>query len=55
MGRKFLSTPGSTVTPDAQSDEGIFIQVVFKGLASLGGRIDSMMHSGIPGYVAEEF
>ncbi|HTK98808.1 MAG TPA: LPS assembly protein LptD [Pseudomonadales bacterium] len=55
VGRKFLSTPGSTVTPDAQSDEGIFIQVVFKGLASLGGRIDSMMHSGIPGYVAEEF
>jgi len=45
VGRKFLSTPGSTVTPDAQSDEGIFIQVVFKGLASLGGRIDSMIRS----------
>ena len=54
VGRKFLATPGSTVTPDAQSDEGIFIQVVFKGLATLGGRIDSMMHSGIPGYVTEE-
>ncbi len=55
VGRKFLSTPGSTVTPDAQSDEGVFIQIVFKGLASLGGRIDSMMQSGIPGYVVEEF
>ncbi len=33
VGRKFLSTPGSTITPDAQTDEGIFFQVVFKGLA----------------------
>ncbi len=55
VGRKFLSTPGSTITPDAQSDKGVFFQVVFKGLASIGGRIDSMMHAGIPGYVAEEF
>jgi LPS-assembly protein len=55
VGRKFLSTPGATVAPDAQADEGIFFQVVFKGLAGFGGRIDSMMQSGIPGYVAEEF
>jgi LPS-assembly protein len=55
VGRKFLSTPGATVAPDAQADEGIFFQVVFKGLAGFGGRIDSMMQSGIPGYVAETF
>jgi LPS-assembly protein len=55
VGRKFLSTPGNTVAPDAQSDRGIFFQIVFKGLAGVGGRIDSMMQAGIPGYVAEEF
>ena len=55
VGRKFLSTPGYSTDPNAQSDEGVFFQVVFKGLAGFGGRIDSMMTSGIPGYVVEEF
>ncbi len=40
---------------NAESDKGMFFQIVFKGLAGFGGRIDSIMHSGIPGYVAEEF
>jgi LPS-assembly protein len=52
--RKYASAPGGNLTPDAQSDEGIFFQIVFKGLAGVGGRIDSMMKSGIPGYVPEE-
>ena len=52
--RKYSSAPGGNLTPDAQSDEGIFFQIVFKGLAGFGGRIDSMMKSGIPGYVPEE-
>ena len=52
--RKYASAPGGNLEPDAQSDEGIFFQIVFKGLAGFGGRIDSMMKSGIPGYVPEE-
>ena len=55
VGRKYLSTAGSTVAPDAQADKGVFLQIVFKGLAGFGSQIDSIMKSGIPGYVAEEF
>ena len=55
VGRKFLSQPGASVAPDVDADEGVFFQVVFKGLAGFGGRIESFIQAGIPGYVAEKF
>ena len=54
IGRKYLSAPGSNVAPVVQSDEGVFFEIVFKGLAGFGGHVDSMMKSGITGYVPEE-
>ena len=53
--RKYLSQPGATVAPDVNADDGVFFQIVFKGLAGFGGRIESFIQAGIPGYVAEEF
>jgi len=55
VGRRFLTQPGNVQTADAKADKGIYLQIVFKGLAGLGGRIDSLMRNGIPGYRAEEF
>lgn len=55
VGRKYLLQPGATVAPDTQTDEAIFFQIAFKGLAGFGGRIDSFIQAGIPGYVAEDF
>ncbi len=55
VGRRFLTQPGNVQTPDVDSDEGIYLQIVFKGLAGLGGRIDSLMENGIPGYRTEDY
>jgi LPS-assembly protein len=55
VGRRFLTQPGNVQTADAKADKGIYLQIVFKGLAGLGGRIDSLMRNGIPGYRVEEF
>jgi LPS-assembly protein len=55
VGRRFLSQPGNVTTSDPKTDKGIYLQIVFKGLAGLGGRIDSLMESGIPGYRAEAY
>jgi LPS-assembly protein len=55
VGRRFLTQPGNVPTEDVETEKGIYLQIVFKGLAGLGGRIDSLMENGIPGYRAEEF
>ncbi len=55
FGRNFLVQADNRLAADAESDKGAFFQIVFKGLAGFGGRIDSIMQTGIPGYVAEEF
>jgi LPS-assembly protein len=55
VGRRFLTQPGNVQTSDVETDKGIYLQIVFKGLAGLGGRIDSLMENGIPGYRTEEF
>ncbi len=50
VGRRFLSSPEGPLAPDPTTDEGVFLQVVFKGLAGFGGRIDALMENGIRGY-----
>ncbi|MFW6092737.1 MAG: LPS-assembly protein LptD [Pseudomonadota bacterium] len=55
MARRFLDSPsGRVVDPDTvDADEGIFVQIMFKGLAGFGGKIDSVMERGIRGYRRE--
>jgi LPS-assembly protein len=55
FGRNFLVQADNRITAEAESDKGLFFQIVFKGLAGFGGRIDSIMHTGIPGYTAEDY
>lgn len=55
FGRNFLVQADNRLAADAESDKGAFFQIVFKGLAGFGGRIDSIMSTGIPGYVPEDF
>jgi LPS-assembly protein len=54
VGRRFLSAPGSALVDDTEEDAGVYLQIVFKGLAGIGGRIDSLMENGIRGFVPEE-
>jgi LPS-assembly protein len=55
VGHRFLNQPGAVQTPNPEDEEGIYLQVVFKGLAGFGSRIDSMMEHDIAGYRAETF
>ena len=47
-----LTTPGSGVrfVTDRRADSGIYFEFQLKGLASLGGRLDSLIEDSIPGY-----
>lgn len=35
---------------EAESDEGVLVQFVLRGLAGVGGRVESLLSRGIPGY-----
>ena len=47
-----LSAPGMQprLILDRRADSGIFFEFQLKGLASLGGRLDSLLEDAIPGY-----
>lgn len=51
--RAFEQSPTSVVIQDTEREVGVFLQVVFKGLASVGGKVDAMMERSIPGYRTE--
>ena len=47
-----VSQPGSAPQffRDRRADKGIYFEFQLKGLASLGGRLDNLLHNSIPGY-----
>ncbi|MDZ7668803.1 MAG: LPS assembly protein LptD [Gammaproteobacteria bacterium] len=53
MARRFLDSPTGRNLDTAEADEGIFLQVVFKGLAGFGNKLESVLERGIRGYRAE--
>jgi len=53
MARRFLDSPTAGDLDDVDVDEGIFLQIVFKGLAGFGSKIDSVLQRGIPGFRSE--
>ncbi len=55
MARRFLDSPtGRALDFDTvDSDEGVFLQVVFKGLADFGDKVESVLARGIRGYRKE--
>ena len=48
--RRFLDEPGARRLADVDADQGIFLQIVFKGLAGFGGRMESVLERSIRGY-----
>ena len=38
---------------NAQLEQGVLLQMVFKGLAGFGGRLESLLSNGIRGYGKE--
>jgi LPS-assembly protein len=52
IGRSYQRTPTTARAEDFRVNRGVHVQVVFKGLAGLGGRIEPIMETGIRGYRA---
>ena len=50
LARRFLDAPTFQSLQDVQADEGIFLQIVFKGLAGFGTKVESVLERGIRGY-----
>ncbi len=54
MARRYLDSPSGLDFADVEPDKGIFLQFVFKGLAGIGGKTESVLTKGIRGYYTEE-
>jgi LPS-assembly protein len=54
VGRRFLQVPSSGRIEDGEMESGVFLQIVFKGLAGFGGKIDRMIEKGIVGFQPED-
>ena len=54
MWRKYVVVRDNRALDDTPLNQGVFIQVVFKGLAGFGGRVESLLSNGIRGYGKEE-
>lgn len=54
MARRFLDSPTARDFQDIEADDGIFVQIVFKGLAGFGTKVESVLERGIRGYRTPE-
>ena len=50
MARRFLDSPSSRNLADVEADDGVFLQIVFKGLAGFGTKVESVLERGVRGY-----
>jgi len=50
MARRFLDSPTAGNFEEIEADDGIFLQIVFKGLAGFGTKVESVLERGIRGY-----
>ena len=50
MARRFLDSPTAKGFGDVEADEGVYLQIVFKGLAGFGTKVESVLERGIRGY-----
>ncbi|MCZ6618479.1 MAG: LPS-assembly protein LptD [Gammaproteobacteria bacterium] len=53
LARRFIDSRSARDIATVEADNGVFLQIVFKGLAGLGTRIESVLERGIKGYRAE--
>ena len=52
--RHLDSRPGQFDLSEVKGDDGIFLQIVFKGLAGFGTKVESVLERGIRGYYSPE-
>lgn len=50
VARRFIDAPSSALLDQVDPDEGVFIQIVFKGLAGFGNRLESILTQGVRNY-----
>ena len=48
--RRHIEPARGGALTEAESDEGVLVQFVLRGLAGVGGRVESLLSRGIPGY-----
>ncbi|MDA1073751.1 MAG: LPS assembly protein LptD [Proteobacteria bacterium] len=53
IARTFLDAPAGRDFEDIEADNGIFLQIFFRGLSSFGGSAESVLQRGIKGYRTE--
>ena len=51
--RRFIEPAPSGALAEVEVDEGVVVQFVLRGLAGFGGRVESLLARGIPGYREE--
>lgn len=54
MARRFIDSPTGQNLASVEADDGIFLQIVFKGLAGFGTKVESVLERGIRGYRTPE-
>ena len=52
MARRFLDSPTARNFEFIEADDGIFLQIIFKGLAGFGTKVESVLERGVRGYRA---
>ena len=53
--RRFIDSPSGSTIEDVEADDGLFLQIVFKGLAGIGDKVESVLQKGIRGYRTEDY
>ncbi len=53
VGRRIIDSPSAREIDDTEAEIGAFVQVVFKGLAGVGTKMESLLEKSIRGYRAE--
>jgi LPS-assembly protein len=51
--RHFIDSPSAAKIGSTDADTGIFLQIVFKGLAGVGGALESVLETSVRGYRTE--
>ncbi|MEJ2088324.1 MAG: LPS assembly protein LptD, partial [Gammaproteobacteria bacterium] len=55
IGRHYLDTPSAREFAEADTRTGIYLQIVFKGLAGLGNSVETLLSTSIQGYSTESY
>lgn len=55
LARRFVDSPSAALIDTVEGDNGVFVQIIFKGLAGFGNRVEGVLTRGIRGYNTPEY